>query len=418
MTFTPQQIEACRRQFPALSRHMAGMQVAYFDGPAGTQVPQRVIEAISHYLAHTNANHGGLFATSRESDHLLEQSHRGVADLLGVEDAHEVYFGQNMTSLTFALSRSLAKRWQAGDEILLTRLDHDANFTPWVLAARDAGATIKIVELNYDDGTLDMADFRRKLTSRTKLVAVGAASNATGGINPIAEIAAAAHAVGALVFVDAVHYAPHGLIDVPNWGCDFLACSAYKFFGPHIGIMWGRRALLESLEAYKVRPAPNELPGKWMTGTQSHEAIAGTLAAIDYLADLGCEASSCDGLDRRTALTAAFTHISAYEAELSRKLLAGFAALPSVKVWGIHELQRIAERVPTFSITHTKYSAHALADLLGKRGLFVWHGNYYALNLSEAWQREPQGMVRIGAVHYNTSQEIDWLLNVLGELEA
>jgi cysteine desulfurase family protein (TIGR01976 family) len=394
------------------------MQVAYFDGPAGTQVPQCVIEAISHYLAHTNANHGGLFATSRESDHLLEQAHRGVADLLGVTDPQEIHFGQNMTSLTFALSRALARHWQAGDEIILTRLDHDANFTPWALAARDAGVIVKVVGIDPHDCSLDLEEFHRHLSPRTKLVAVGAASNATGGINPVVKITQAAHAQGAIVFIDAVHYAPHGLIDVAHWNCDFLACSAYKFFGPHVGILWGRRELLERLEAYKVRPAPNSLPGKWMTGTQSHEGIAGTLAAIEYLADIGYELSSTDGLDRRAALKVAFEHITAYESGLSRKLLEGFARLPSVKVWGVQDCQRLAERVPTFSITHTKYTPAQLADLLGKRGLFVWHGNYYAFNLSEALQHEPQGMVRIGAVHYNTSQEIDWLFDVLQELET
>ena len=417
MTLTPDQIEACRRQFPALARQLAGKPVAYFDGPGGTQVPQRVIEAMSHYLAHTNANHGGLFATSRESDRLLEQAQQAAAELLGVEDAHCIAFGQNMTSLTFALSRSLCREWKPGDEIIVTRLDHDANVTPWILAARDAGVIVKTVELNPVDCTLNLADLRQKLTSRTKLVAVGAASNATGGINPVAEITLLAHEVGALVFVDAVHYAPHGLIDVPAWDCDFLACSAYKFFGPHIGLLWGRRELLEKLEAYKVRPAPNTLPDKWMTGTQSHEAIAGTLAAIDYLADVGREVAASDGLDRRAALQAAFAHITAYECELSRKLLTGFACLPSVKVWGPRDLERLHERVPTFSITHDKMSSSQLADLLGKRGLFVWHGNYYALNLSEALGHEPEGMVRIGALHYNTEQEIAWLLEILQELE-
>ena len=417
MTLTPDQIEACRRQFPALSRRLAGLHVAYFDGPAGTQVPQRVIEAMSHYLAHTNANHGGLFATSRESDRLLEQAQQAVADFLGVEDADCVSFGQNMTSLTFALSRSLARTWQAGDEIIVTRLDHDANVTPWTLAARDAGASVRTIELQSNDCTLDLEDYRAKLSPRTKLVAVGAASNATGGINPVAEITRMAHEVGALVFVDAVHYAPHGLIDIPAWDCDFLACSAYKFFGPHTGILWGRRELLEKLEAYKVRPAPNTLPGKWMTGTQSHESIAGTLAAVDYLADVGREVAASDGLARRDALKAAFEQIVAYECELSRKLIAGFSRLPSVRVWGPSDPYGVKQRVPTFSITHAKMNAHHLADLLGKRGLFVWHGNYYALNLSEALQHEPDGMVRIGAVHYNTEQEIAWLFEVLQELE-
>lgn len=417
MKLATELVDACRRQFPALSRTMAGKHVAFFDAPAGTQAPHRVIEAISHYLAHTNANHGGLFATSRESDRMLHQAHRALADLLGVDDPDCIVFGQNMTSLTFALSRSLARTWKKGDEIVVTRLDHDANFTPWVLAARDAGAEVRVVEVNRHHLTLDLDDFARKITPRTRLVAIGAASNATGGINPVAAISRMAHDVGALVFVDAVHYAPHCLIDVAALGCDFLVCSAYKFFGPHVGVLWGRRELLEELEAYKVRPAPDELPGKWMTGTQNHEGIAGTLAAVDYLADLGREIAASDGLDRRAALVEAFSHITEYEQELSLRLLHGLNRHPSLTVWGLTDPNRLAERVPTFSVTHREIPAAHLADMLGKRGLFVWHGNYYALNFSEYCGQEPGGMVRIGAVHYNTPEEIEWLLDVLDELE-
>jgi cysteine desulfurase family protein (TIGR01976 family) len=417
MKLSPEHVEACRRQFPALSRTLAGKHVAFFDGPGGTQVPHRVIDAISHYLAHTNANHGGYYATSRESDRVLEQAHRAMADFLGVDDPDCIVFGLSMTSLTFALSRSLARTWKKGDEIIVTRLDHDANVSPWVLAARDAGAEVRIVELDPTDCTLDLADFQKKLSPRTKLVAVGAASNATGGINPIVEITRLAHAVGALVFVDAVHYAPHALIDVPAWDCDFLACSAYKFFGPHVGIMWGRRELLEKLEAYKVRPAPDEPPGKWMTGTQNHEAIAGALAAVDYLADLGRETAASDGLDRREALAAAFQRITAYEQDLSLQLIEGLKRHRSLTVYGNIDAARVSQRVPTFCFTHREIRAPQLADTLGKRGLFVWHGNYYALNLSEHLGHEPHGMVRVGAVHYNTPEEIDWLVGVLDEVE-
>jgi cysteine desulfurase family protein (TIGR01976 family) len=410
-------VEGCRRQFPSLARTLAGKHVAFFDGPAGTQVPHRVISAMSHYLAHTNANHGGMFATSRESDRMLHQAHRGFADFLGVDDPDCIYFGQNMTSLTFALSRALAKTWRAGDEIIVTRLDHDANFTPWVLAARDAGVEVKVVELHRDDCTLDFDDYRSKLSPRTRLVAVGAASNATGGLNPVTEIARLAHDAGAMVFVDAVHLAPHCLIDIPNLECDFLACSAYKFFGPHLGVMWGRRELLEELEAYKVRPASSELPDKWMTGTQSHEAIAGGLAAIDYLADLGRELAASDGLNRRSALEEAFRNIVSYERELSARLLSGLNRHPSFLVHGITDLNRLEERVPTFCISHKQWRSAHLADMLGKRGLFVWHGNYYALNFSQWLGLEPHGTVRIGAVHYNTPEEVDWLLDVLDEIE-
>ncbi|MCA9221365.1 MAG: cysteine desulfurase-like protein, partial [Planctomycetales bacterium] len=276
-------VQSLRQQFPALARRQNDQPAVYLDGPAGTQVPRRVIDAIADYLSHRNANHGGLFATSRESDAMLDEAHRAFADLLGADDPDCVYFGPNMTTLTFALSRAVATTWRPGDEIIVTRLDHDANVTPWVLAARDAEVEVRFAEIHREDCTLDVDHLRSLLNERTRLVAVGAASNSSGSINPIREIASWAHAVGAWMFVDAVHYAPHALIDVAEIGCDFLACSAYKFFGPHVGVMWGRRELLESLPAYKLRPAPNELPGRWMTGTQSHETIAGAAEAVNYL---------------------------------------------------------------------------------------------------------------------------------------
>jgi cysteine desulfurase family protein (TIGR01976 family) len=416
MKLNAEQVEACRRQFPALDRMVGDQPAIYFDGPAGTQVPRRVIDAVADYLAHTNANHGGHFATAQESDALLDEAHRAAADLFGASDPACTFFGQNMTSLTFAFSRAVARTWRDGDEIVVTRTEHDANFTPWVLAARDAGATVRYVDLNPADGTLDLEDCRDKIGDRTRLVAVGCASNATGTINPVREIADWAREVGALVFVDAVHYAPHALIDVNQMGCDALVCSAYKFFGPHVGVMWARRELLEGLPAYKVRPAPDDLPGKWMTGTQSHEGIAGTMAAIDYLADLGRSVTGEGTADRRTALTAAFAAIRAYETDLARQLLAGLAELPDVKVWGITDLGRISQRLPTVSITHAHLSPADLAAALGERGIFVWHGNYYALPLTERMGLEPDGMVRIGPVHYNTPAEIDRLLRELRKI--
>lgn len=413
MTLTSDQVEACRRQFPALARDVSGRPAVFFDGPGGTQVPQRVIDAVSHYLAHMNANHGGLYATSRESDELLDRAHQGLADMLGADDPGCVVFGQNMTSLTFALSRALGRTWSSGDEVLVTRLDHDANVSPWVHAARDAGATVKYVNFRREDCTLDLEDLRAKLTSRTRLVAVGCASNATGGVNPVREITAWAHEAGANVFLDAVHYAPHALVDVNTLGCDFLACSAYKFFGPHVGVMWGRRELLEELEPYKVRPATNTLPGKWMTGTQSHESIAGALAAVDYLADLGRSLAAGGLLDRRAALANAFVAIGQYEQNLCRRLLSGLAEIPAIKVWGITDPARFDERLPTVSFTHARRTAAELAELLGKRGIFAWNGNYYALNLTETLGLEPDGMLRVGLVHYNTADEVERLLEVL-----
>ena len=252
MQLTNELIEQCRQQFPALARTVNGSPAIFLDGPAGTQVPQRVIDAMVRYLSHCNANHGGLFPTSMESDLMLAEAHRALADLLGVEDSAEVAFGANMTSLTFALARSLARNWSAGDEIIVTRLDHDANVSPWVLAAEDAGVTVHFVGLRSDDYTLDLEDLQSKLSEKTRLVAVGCASNASGGINPVQDICRWAHDAGSLVFLDAVHYAPHRLIDVPAWDCDFLACSSYKFFGRQVGVCWGRRELLEDLTAFLV----------------------------------------------------------------------------------------------------------------------------------------------------------------------
>ncbi len=416
MRFTPDIVEHCRRQFPALSRRIGDRLAAFFDGPAGTQVPQRVIDAMSHYLAHTNANHGGRFSTAIESDGMLDQAHRGLAEFVGTDDPGTIAFGQNMTSLTFALSRALARTWRPADEIVLTRLDHDANVSPWVLAARDAGATVRFANIKAEDATLDLDELRHQINERTRLVAVGCASNATGGINPVRDICDWAHAVGATVFLDAVHYAPHGLVDVQAWDCDFLACSSYKFFGPHLGVLWGRRDELESLEAYKVRPAPHDLPGKWMTGTQSHESIAGALDAVDYLADLGRLLAGSDSLTRRAALREAYREIGLYERALASRLLAGLAEIPDVRIFGVTDPARLDERVATVSLVHERFTPIELAEQLGEQGFFVWHGNYYALNLSESLGLEPEGMLRIGLVHYNTATEVDRLLEALHDL--
>lgn len=417
---TQDRLEAARAQFPALKRSVNGRPVVYFDGPGGTQVPQRVIAAIGDYLANRNANHEGRFLTSQESDQMLHEAHRVVAALLGARDPECICFGPNMTTLTMGLSRALGKTWQPGDEIIVTRLDHDANVTPWVLAAQDAGARVQFVDVNPEDCTLDLDQFRGLLSDRTRLVAVGCASNATGTINPVKQIIGWAHEAGALVFLDAVHYAPHALVDVEAWGCDFLACSAYKFFGPHIGILWGRRDLLESLPAYKLRPVPDRTPDRWMTGTQNHECVAGTIAAVEYLAELGTSGASvtdeANG-DLRGQLRAAYDTIHAHERQLALQLLAGLKDNSDVKVWGITAADRIEQRFPTVSITHGRWTATELAEKLGAAGIFVWHGNYYALQLTEALGLEPEGMVRIGAVHYNTREEVDRFLEELAGLQ-
>jgi len=414
-------VPSLRQQFPALQRKRESVAPVFLDGPGGTQVPQRVIDAIVRYLTECNANHGGLFATSKESDAVLASAHQAVADLIHAPSANEVVFGPNMTTLTLNLSRAIGRTLRAGDEILVTRLDHDANVTPWVLAARDAGATVRFVDIHPEDCTLDLDNFRALLNERTRLVALGCASNAVGTVNDVGTAARLAHEVGAWVFLDAVHYAPHGPIDVQEWDCDFLACSAYKFFGPHVGILWGRRALLESLPAYKLRPVPETIPDRWMTGTQNHEGLAGVVAAIEYLAELGGKVPSIQtnyrgGNDRSCKLLAALTAIRTYERELANKLLEALADRPRFKVWGITDRSQLTWRVPTIAITCNRSPAK-LAQHLAARQIFAWNGNMYAIGLTERLELERQGgFLRIGMVHYNTPEEIDRLIRALDEM--
>lgn len=415
MSLSPQ-VDQLREQFPALAREVNGRRALYADGPAGTQVPQRVIDAIANYLSNYNANHGGLFATSRENDAMLDEAQRAVADFLGSDDPDCVTFGANMTTLTFTLSRSIARTWQAGDEIIVTRLDHDANVAPWVLAAEDVGVTVNYVDFNHEDCTLSPSEFRDKISDRTKLVAVGCASNASGSINSVSEICGIAKSVGAITFLDAVQYAPHVLIDVAAIGCDFLACSAYKFFGPHVGVLWGRRKLLEELPVYKLRPATDALPDRWVTGTLNHECIAGVIAAIEYLADLGREVAGNSSLHRREALKQAYAAINEYESGLTQRMLEGLGKLEEVTVRGITDPQHFDKRLPTVSFTHGRLTATEIAQRLGDQGIFVWHGNYYALSVTEQLGLEPEGMVRIGLVHYNTMEEADRLINAISQL--
>ena len=415
-TTTVHLMQSARDQFPALQREVGDQTAVFLDGPAGTQVPRCVIDAMSHYLVTHNANHGGPFVTSQESDAEIDSAHQAYAEFVNGNDPGEISFGQNMTSLTFALSRAIARTWKPGDEIIVTKLDHDANVSPWVLAARDQDVTVKMVDFHHNDCTLNVDDFRSKLNDRTRLVAFGAASNASGTINPVRDLTKLAHEVGATVFVDAVHYAPHGRVDVQDWNCDFVAFSSYKFFGPHLGVLWGRRALLESLEPYKVRPAPVELPGRWMTGTQSHESIMGAKAAVDYLANLGRDAAGAPDLHRREALVQAYKAIHGYERELCTQLLEGLASIPGLRVWGITDRARLDERCATVSITHDHTPTSQLARELGQRGIFVWSGNYYALNFTETLGLEPEGMVRIGLLHYNTAEEVERLLQSIRDI--
>ena len=412
MPFDPHRI---RPLFPALSRTIRGHSVAYFDGPAGSQVPQTVADAVTSYLLECNANRGGPIATSCETDAIIAAAHRAGADLVGTDDPGEIVLGPNMTSLTFTMSRALARTWAPGDEILVSRLDHDANVTPWVLAARAAGATVRCIDVDLDDCTLVWESVETQLNERTKLVALGYASNAVGTINPVRRLCEAASRFGALTYIDAVHYAPHRLIDVSAIGCDFLVCSAYKFFGPHVGLLWGRRDLLESLQPDKLRPSPDDVPDRWMIGTQNHEGIAGVTAAIDYLASLG-EGTSAPVSGRRDRLTTGFSAIRPYEESLLRRLLEGLAQIPGIKIWGITDPDRFAERVPTVSFTHDLLTPPEMAVALAEEGIFAWAGNHYALPFTEAAGLEPHGTLRIGLLHYNTEEEVQRLLESLTRL--
>jgi cysteine desulfurase family protein (TIGR01976 family) len=402
-----------RSQFPALSLEVAGAPAVFLDAPGGTQIPQTVVDAVSDTLVHANANTHGAFLTSQRADQVIAAAHQAAADFLGC-DADEAVFGPNMTTLTFALSRSLGRELRPGDEIVLTYLDHDANFAPWK-ALEETGAVIRVADFRREDCTLDIDQLLGLINSKTKIVAVGYASNSVGSINDVARIAAAARAAGAWSFIDAVHYAPHGPIDVRAIGCDFLACSAYKFFGPHQGILYGRRELLERLRPYKVRPASERTPWRWETGTQNHEAMAGVTAAVDYLAAIG-ERLGETGTRRRKIHTAMQT-TSLYERRLSEKLIAGLLDIPSVEFFGIREPKRFAYRTPTVAIRVRDRSPRDVAERLAKRGFFVWEGNFYALNLSERLGVESSGgMVRIGCAHYNTQAELDRLLAAIEAL--
>ncbi len=404
-----------RVQFPALTQTVNGHPAVFFDGPGGTQVPQRVIDAVADYLIRHNANTHGAFATSRHTDETIDAARAAMADFLGCA-ADEVVFGPNMTTLTFAISRAFGRDIRPGDEIVLTRLDHDANVAPWK-ALEAQGAVIRMVDIDTEECTLDMADMARAIGPRTKLVAVGYASNAVGTINDVATITRLAHAVGALVYIDAVHYAPHGPIDVQALDCDFLACSPYKFFAPHMGVVYSKREHLARLRPYKVRPASDDIPDRWETGTKNHEGLAGVTAAIEYLAELGQRIEPAT--TRRAALVQAMEAIKAYERGLSEQLIAGLLAIPGLTFYGISDPARFDMRTPTVAVRLAGCTPRELAEALGQRGIFCWDGNYYAINLTERLGVEADGgMLRIGLVHYNTAEEIDLLLEALDALKT
>ena len=422
-----------RAQFPSLAQTVNSHPAAFLDGPGGTQVPQRVIDAISNYLRRDNANTGGAYATSRHTDAMIAEARSAMADFLHC-GADEVAFGLNMTTLTYAISRALGRDLKPGDEIVVTRLDHDANVSPWLAMAEDRGVNVRWAEIHDADCTLDMADLASKINSRTKLVAVGYASNAVGTINPVKAIVQFAHAAGALAYIDAVHYGPHGLIDVAALDCDFLVCSTYKFFGPHMGVLFGKREHLKRLRPYKVRPNTNAIPNCWEWGTLNHECIAGITACVEYIADLGrhaMETGTCgDGrLDRpsseaqqsvptrRAAIAAAYEAIHEHERALLERCISGLLKIPGLKIYGITDPARFHERCATLAVRIDGHTPLDLATKLGHRGFFTWDGNYYALNLTEHLDVEKSGgFLRVGLVHYNTVEEVDRLLAALREI--
>ena len=410
-----------RQQFPALNR-----PAVFFDNPGGTQIASSSLDRINRYLLECNANHEGQFETSRKSDEVLHDAHDAMADFLNAARPEEVIFGNNMTTLSLHLSRSLARTLNPGDEIVVTRMDHDANISPWMLIAEDRGCTLTWVDFDVEDGTLNVDEFARAMERKPKIAAFGYASNALGTINPVRKLTRMAKEAGALVYIDAVQYAPHGPIDVQDIGCDFLVCSSYKFFGPHAGALYGRYDLLDGLKAYKVRPATNELPGKFETGTQNHEGIAGVLGALEYFEWIGNQFGdkSLEGLKdqysgRRLVYKQAMTAIRAYEFELSRALIEAIQSVPGTHIYGLTDMKRLDERVPTTSFTLEGRDPAEVAAKLGDAGFYVWDGHYYALAVVERLGLLDQGgMVRVGAAHYNTLDEVSRFRDALAKIAA
>ena len=410
---------AVRAQFPALQK-----PVIFLDNPGGTQIARTSLEQIQRYLVEANANHGGVFATSQDSDQRVENARLAMADFLNAARPEEIVFGPNMTSLTFNISRALVRTFQPGDTLVVTHLDHDANISPWLLAAEDRGCRIRWVDFHPEDCTLDLEDLKAALEEKPRLVAVGYASNAVGTVNPVKEITRLAHAAGALVYIDAVQYAPHAPIDVRDLDCDFLVCSAYKFFGPHLGILYGRYALLDRLPAYRVRPAPANPPGKFETGTGNFEHYCGLFGALEYFQWLGetfgnDQAGKFDGRYSGRALTfkKALSAVQAYEVTLSRALLENLQEVPGLRLYGIADERRFEWRVPTFSFTVKGWTPRQVAERLAGQGINVWNGNFYALAVTQRLGLESSGgLVRVGATHYNTVEEVQKFGEVLRSL--
>ena len=415
------QAEAIRPHFPSLNMPAAdGALPVFLDNPAGTQVPLSVMQAVTQYYLTMNANSGGDFATSRRSDEMAARTREAMADFLNASSASEIVIGPNMTSLSFSLSRSIARTLAPGDEIVLTRMDHDANVAPWLLIARENALQVKWVDIHTSDCTLDMGSLEEALSERTKVVATVQASNAVGTVNPIQHIAGMARAVGALHVVDAVQSAPHLPIDVQEIGCDFLLCSSYKFYGPHLGIMWGRQELLDSLPADKVRPAKDAAPNRWENGTPSYETWNGLLACLEYWESLGADFGDANlpqynGAGRRLNMKRGVVAVRDYERQLVSALIDGLCAIPGVSIAGITDSARFDLRVPTVAMVKQGHKPDEIARRLADHHIYVWSGNYYALEIMQRLNR-PDGMVRIGIGQYNTMDEINKLLNLLDRL--
>ena len=411
-TLPPLNPNSLRTQFPALQLNVDGETAVYLDGPGGTQVHQSVIEAMSSYLRHGGSNSGGPFFTSQYTDDITNAARAAMMDFYNARRPDEIVFGQNMTSLNFSLSRALARTWQPGDEIIVTRLDHDANISPWLLAAQDNGVIVRWLDFDPTDCTLRLDLLPDLLSEKTRLLAITYASNAVGSITNVQRATELAHAAGALVLIDSVHFAPHGLLDVQAIDCDFLLSSSYKYFGPHTGILYGKYELLDDLMAYKVRPAPAKPAGKWETGTQSFESLAGVTAAVNYIASLGGETGT-----RRERLVQAMQRIKTYEMSLSHRFLLGATQVAGLRVYGITDVERLTKRTPTFAVSLEGMSAEKVATKLGEQGIFVWHGHYYAVAVMESLGLlDEGGLVRIGFVHYNTPAEVDRVLEYVGPI--
>jgi cysteine desulfurase family protein (TIGR01976 family) len=404
MTHFP--ISTVRNQFPALATDGDANGTVYLDNPAGTQVPGRVAEAVSRAMLEASSNHGGFFHQSHAAEAIWLRAHEAMADMLGATTWREIVVGPSMTTLTLHLSRSIGRELSPGDEIIVTRMDHEGDISPWLLLAEDRNLVVRWLPFNRDTWRIEPEDLQALLSDRTRVLALNYASNLTGSINEVSKLAAMAKAAGALVYVDAVQLAPHRRVDVESLGCDFLVCSSYKFYGPHLGILWGRGEHLERLTAYKCRCASNAPPGKFETGTPQTELLAGLEATVDYLTWLGAEVG--ENGDRRARIAAAFEAMDAYETGVAVKLIEGLQALNGTTIHGITNSNRMAERVPTVSLTHGRLDPQAIAKGLGSRGICVWSGHNYAYEpVRHLGLDERTGVVRVGLAHYNTADEVE-----------